>query len=194
MDRVDAESEIVLRHRDVQLDADCLNGLNWAERGILSFQLTRGDRVVAAATEEVRVLARDEWGGLNSGGELLKKDFDRDLSTLESELPHDESGIDVPLILEGMRREVRDIPGFEVVDESALGTFSFAKYLMWKDLVDRIDTLKQNRVVRHLIDNQGKPFESSFGPIPNSQRIDVQFEPKDKLAPCLLTSPLSIAQ
>ncbi|MDZ4821215.1 MAG: DUF4011 domain-containing protein [Planctomycetota bacterium] len=111
--------------------------------------------------------------------QLLKKDFDRDLSTFESDLPRDESGVDVPLLLERMRREVRDIPGFEVIDETALGTFSFAKYLMWKDLVDRIGKLKQNRVVRHLIDEPDKPFESSCGPIPNPQQIDVQFEPKD---------------
>jgi len=111
--------------------------------------------------------------------QLLKKDFDRDLSSFENDLPRDESGVDVPLILERMRREVRDIPGFEVVDESALGTFSFAKYLMWKDLVDRIGSLKQNRVVRHLIDDPDKPFKSSSGSIPNPQQMDVRFEPKD---------------
>ena len=71
VDRADAGSEIVLRDRDVQLDADYLNGLNEAERGVLSFQLTRGDSVVAVARKELRVLAHDEWGGLNSGGELL---------------------------------------------------------------------------------------------------------------------------
>ncbi len=111
--------------------------------------------------------------------QLLKKDFDRDLSFFESDLPCDESGVDVPQVLERMRREVRDIPGFEVVDESAIGTFSFAKYLMWKDLVDRIGTLKQNRVVRHLVDNPEKSFESASGSIPNPQQIDVRFDPKD---------------
>ena len=54
-------------------------------------------------------------------------------------------------MLDRVRHEIRDIPGFEVVDESALSTFSFAKYLMWKDLVDRIDQLQHNRVVNHLI-------------------------------------------
>ena len=111
--------------------------------------------------------------------QLLKKDFDRDLSSFESNLPSDESGVDVPLVLERMRREVRDIPGFEVVDESALGTFSFAKYLMWKDLVDRIGTLEQNRVVRHLVRDPEKAFKSAAGSIPNPQMIDVRFEPKD---------------
>lgn len=111
--------------------------------------------------------------------QLLKKDFDRDLSFFESDLPCDESGVDVPKILERMRREVRDVPGFEVVDESAIETFSFAKYLMWKDLVDRIGTLKNNRVVRHLVDNPEKAFESASGSIPNAKQIDVRFDPKD---------------
>lgn len=112
--------------------------------------------------------------------QLLKKDFDRDLSSLESNLPSDTSGVDVANILDRMRREVRDIPGFEVIDESALGTFSFAKHLMWKDLVDRSAQLKCNRVVRHLIDSPDQAFEvAGAGPIPRSHEIDIDFAPKD---------------
>jgi very-short-patch-repair endonuclease len=115
--------------------------------------------------------------------QMLKKDFDRDLTYLESDLPRDENGYDVSRILDKIRREVREISGFEVVDESVLGTFSFSKYLMWKDLVDRIEMLKQNRVVRHLIDNPEKSFESVCGSIPNPQQIDIRFEPKDIYCP-----------
>ena len=115
--------------------------------------------------------------------QLLKKDFARDLSRFEANLPTDHSGIDVPLILEQMRQEVRDIPGFEVVDESALGTFSFSKYLMWKDLVDRIDRLENNRVVRHLIRDPDKPFESSGDSIPGASEIDTRFEPQELIHP-----------
>lgn len=115
--------------------------------------------------------------------QLLKKDFDRDLSRFENDLPVDQSGVDVPLVLDMMRQEVREIPGFEVVEESALGTFSFAKYLMWKDLVDRSDQLEQNRVVRHLINDPEKPFESSAGAIPRPEEIDTRFEPKDLIYP-----------
>ena len=111
--------------------------------------------------------------------QLLKKDFDRDFSSFESELPRDDSGVDVPLVLETIRREVRDIPGFEVIDESALGTFSFAKYLMWKDLVDRIGMLKKNRVVRHLVESPENPFDSGVGAIAAPHQMDVRFEPKD---------------
>ncbi len=84
--------------------------------------------------------------------EFLKRDFSIRLAELEADLPRDDSGIDVGGILETVRRKVRDVAGFEVVEDLALSTFSFSKYLMWKDLVDRADRLRENRLVRQLID------------------------------------------
>ena len=116
--------------------------------------------------------------------QLLKKDFDRDISQFESDLPQDESGVDVPLVLDQMRRAVRDIPGFEVIDEIALSTFSFSKYLMWKDLVDRTEHLEENRVVRHLIRDPDKPFEAeTTTDIPAPQDIDRNYEPAQLIHP-----------
>jgi hypothetical protein len=43
-----------------------------------------------------------------------------------------------------------------------LGIFSFAKYLMWKDLADRTDILKNNPVVRHLLDTPSERY--ALGP------------------------------
>ena len=76
----------------------------------------------------------------------MKRDFNLRIPELEGELPGDDSGVDVPGIFEIMRRKVRDVAGFEVVEELALSTFSFAKYLMWKDLVDRSDQLRREPV------------------------------------------------
>lgn len=116
--------------------------------------------------------------------QLLKKDFGCDISMFETELPTDASGVDVPRVMDRMRKAVRDIPGFEVVDETSLASFSFAKYLMWKDLVDRVEQLENNRVVRHLIRNPDKAFESGVGvAIPKPHQIDVQFDPKDIFHP-----------
>ena len=84
--------------------------------------------------------------------EFLKRDFSIRIPELEVDLPRDDSGIDVGRILEVVRRKVRDAKSFEVVEDVALSTFSFSKYLMWKDLVDRADRLRENRLVRHLID------------------------------------------
>ena len=60
-----------------------------------------------------------------------------------------------------MRRKVRDVAGFEVVEDLALSTFSFAKYLMWKDVVDRADQLRTNRLVEHLIDGSEESYSES---------------------------------
>lgn len=116
--------------------------------------------------------------------QLLKKDFDCDISYFESNLPTDDSGVDVPRVLERMRHVVRDIPGFEVVDETAISTFSFAKYLMWKDLVNRVGQLENNRVVRHLIQEPDKPFSSGTdGTMPRPHEIDVRYTPSEIVHP-----------
>ena len=116
--------------------------------------------------------------------EFLKRDFDLRIPELEGELPRDQSGIDVPLIFEIMRRKVRDIAGFEVVEELALSTFSFAKYLMWKDLVDRSDQLRQNRLVKHLIDGSVETYGETEGNAPMApEEIDRSRLPRDLLTP-----------
>lgn len=116
--------------------------------------------------------------------EFLKRDFDLGIPELEGELPRDESGIDVPLMFEIMRRRVRDIAGFEVVEDLALSTFSFAKYLMWKDLVDRSDQLRQNRLVSHLIDGSQQMYQETNGSSPfAAEEIDRRCVPRDLLAP-----------
>ena len=117
--------------------------------------------------------------------QMLKQDFGKNLTRFESELPEDESGLDVPKILAMVRHHIRDVAGMEVVDECALGRFSFSKYLLWKDLVDRTDQLKNNRVVKHLLDGGKEVFgdsESRGNPIPTPQEMDL-FEPVDLIHP-----------
>lgn len=110
--------------------------------------------------------------------QFLKQDYGVDLSVYESSLPQDASGVDVPGVFVHVRHVVRDVPGFEVVHELALSTFSFAKYLMWKDLVDRSEMLKRNRVVKHLIDNPDEPFTpGTTQPFPEEKLIDIKYNP-----------------
>ena len=92
--------------------------------------------------------------------QMLRQDFGINLSELSGELPKDRSGIDVHSIWNHVRQKVKDVPGFEVVEEVFLSTFSFAKYLMWKDLTDRTETLKETPFVRHLIDTPRDPYPS----------------------------------
>lgn len=111
--------------------------------------------------------------------QMLKQDFGKDITRFESDMPRDESGVNVPLILQQVRQHVRDIAGTEVIDECALGRFSFAKYLLWKDLVDRTSQLKKNRVVRHLLEGQSQPFDSGPTPIPSPTGIEKRFHPQE---------------
>lgn len=116
--------------------------------------------------------------------QMLKKDFSCDLSTFETDLPTDDSGVDVPLILERVRHAVREIQGFEVIEEAAIAPFSFAKYLMWKDLVERVGQLEHNRVVRHLIHDPDKAFlTGGHGSIPQPPEIDRRYTPQQIVHP-----------
>jgi very-short-patch-repair endonuclease len=91
--------------------------------------------------------------------EMLRQEFRLEVPELAAGLPTDGHGVDVAGIWTAVRKAVRDTPGFEVTEDVLLGSFSFAKYLMWKDLVDRTETLKANRVVRHLLETP--PADSS---------------------------------
>lgn len=116
--------------------------------------------------------------------ELLRHDFELNISGLDGDLPADQSGIDVQGIWNTVRRAVRDMPGFEVTPELVLGTFSFAKYLMWKDLADRTDQLMQSSVVRHLLERKnGGAGPASPGEFPRPELLDAQVEPGQLFTP-----------
>lgn len=116
--------------------------------------------------------------------ELLRHDFELTIPGLEGDLPKDQSGIDVQGIWTTVRRAVRDMPGFEVTTELVLGTFSFAKYLMWKDLADRSEQLMQSPMVRHLLERKlGGDGFTSPGEFPRAEQLDVRVEPGKLFTP-----------
>lgn len=111
--------------------------------------------------------------------QYLEREADLHLPQFSGDLPLDDNGVDVPRILGMMRHAVRDVQGMEVVDETALSTFSFAKFLMWKDLVERTDALRQNRVVKHLIDTPDQTFSEDDAVFADERDIDRRYAPKD---------------
>ncbi len=123
--------------------------------------------------------------------QFLERDCDLKLPQFGGDLPRDDSGIDVPRVLATMRKAVRDVPGMEVIDETALSTFSFAKFLMWKDLVERTEALRENRIVRHLIDTPEQAFASDGGQsvFRDEAKLDRAYAPADII--CLLPSDSS---
>ncbi len=115
--------------------------------------------------------------------EFLKRDFNLKIPQLEGGLPTDDSGIDVPKVFDLIRAKVKDVAHFEVVEDLALSTFSFSKYLMWKDLVDREDQLRENRLVKHLIDGPEERFEGGDSEPVLPKEIDRNYSPSDLFTP-----------
>ena len=124
--------------------------------------------------------------------QMLKQDFEIDLSVFQNDLPKDDSGIDCKHIWSTVRSRITNTPGFEVVEELFLGTFSFAKYLMWKDLSDRLDQLRESVLVDHLVErpNQNYPTTADFI---NADDVDDRIEPSEFFAPLNADSSQMIA-
>lgn len=118
--------------------------------------------------------------------QMLRERFEIDIKGLDP-LPRDDSGVDVTKILAIFRQAVKEIHRWEVTEDTYLGIFSFAKYLLWKDLKDRTQDLKTNRVVGHLIDRPREPL-SDRGDLSQRSDMDERHPPETLLAPLLADS------
>lgn len=131
----------------------------------------------------VKMIANDDEPRFNTTLlEMLKKDFGIEIHGLGGALPEDASGVDVAAIWTRVRHAIKEVPGFEVVEDVVLGHFSFAKYLMWKDLADRSAALKESPVVKHLLDTPREPYDSDIRFV-DPEDIDREYTPADLLTP-----------
>lgn len=109
----------------------------------------------ATMADGVKMYRLDEEATVNTTlVEFLRSQFCLTVSGIDP-LPTDDSGVDVPLVLKAFRAAVKGMEGWEVLDEAHLGCFSFGKFVMWKDMTDRVDELKKNPLVEHLIGGGG---------------------------------------
>jgi hypothetical protein len=109
--------------------------------------------------------------------EMLRQDFGLEISGLDESLPSNERGSDIAGVWNRVRQEIAGIEGFEVIEDVVVGTFSFAKYLMWRDLVDRRHRILANRVVRRLAESPREPFRD-FAEFPDPSRLDREYPPE----------------
>lgn len=86
--------------------------------------------------------------------ELLRSQYKMTIPGL-SPLPTDESGVDVKKILQIIRQSIKNMKGWEVREEARIGHFSFGKFVMWTDMTARLEVLKQNPLIDHLISGNG---------------------------------------
>ena len=114
--------------------------------------------------------------------EMLRQDFQLHLPAVADDLPRDDSGLDVAAIWRAVATAVKDMPGWEVTREVCLGQFSFAKYLMWKDLADHAGRLRVNPVVRHLIDTPDQAYADRAAFVAPGQ-LDAVLAPSGNFCP-----------
>lgn len=174
------------------------NGTNtlYAAVGVLEWRETEhGDRVLRAPILLVPVELKrksvlegftlhriDEETRLNvTLMEMLRQQFQKEIPGLDP-LPEDASGVNVPLVFKLFRDAVRDLAGWEVKAEIWLSQFSFTKFLLWKDLSDRLDELTRNRVVHHLIHDAGRQYPNPPNDI-RPEHLDDGFHPREIFCP-----------
>ncbi|MEM9379498.1 MAG: DUF4011 domain-containing protein [Planctomycetota bacterium] len=113
--------------------------------------------------------------------EYLRRDHEIDVPGLEP-LPLDEKGVDVELVLRVFKDAIKDEDTWEVVDEAQIGLYSFSKYLLWRDLRDRSEILRENPLVAHLIDRPGEPYEGEVEQ-PDPDELDDEVAASEVFAP-----------
>ena len=81
--------------------------------------------------------------------EMLRQDFDINIGGLDV-LPKDESGVDVKLIFNIIRKGIMNQKKWNVEEQAILGIFSFNKFIMWNDIHNNADKLRKNKIVNSL--------------------------------------------
>ncbi|ARU04589.1 DNA helicase [Comamonas serinivorans] len=114
--------------------------------------------------------------------EMLRQDFQLELGVPTGDLPRDDAGLDIAGIWASVRQAIKDMRGWEVSEDVVLAMFSFAKYLMWKDLTERTGDLRESPVVAHLLDTPREPYPSST-PFPDTARLDRDYPPQAVFSP-----------
>jgi len=120
--------------------------------------------------------------------EMLKQDFGLEIPELEGDLPTDAHGLDVQGIWNIVRFKIKEIEGWEVKEGVVVSTFSFVKYLMWRDLCERVDSLKESQVVKHLIESPRDMYTGTGVEFPEPRKLDQTRHPKDTFIPMLADS------
>ncbi len=144
---------------------------------LLPMHLTR-----KSIREGFRLQRGDEDARINTTLlEKLKQDFGLDTDHLKT-LPEDENGVDIDLALKNFRKVIMDVPRWDVVNNCALGLFSFNKFLMWADLESHQDSLLNSKVVRHLVETPGSAFEGNVV-YPQASELDKILPAGENLCP-----------
>lgn len=108
--------------------------------------------------------------------EMLKQDFSLNIGGLEV-LPRDESGVDVKLVFNTVRKGIMSQNRWDVEEIAILGIFSFNKFIMWNDIHNNADKLCESKIVKSLVSGKIE-WEEGEG-----FQLDQDFKPADMALP-----------
>ncbi|WP_310604090.1 DUF4011 domain-containing protein, partial [Anaerosporobacter sp.] len=82
--------------------------------------------------------------------EMLHREHNIDISGLDS-LPMDECGVDLSCVFREVRKGIEGKANWSVEEYAFLGLFSFNEFIMWRDIHNRAEELKKNKLVASLL-------------------------------------------
>ena len=104
-----------------------------------------------SANQGYALQARDEDPHFNTTLlEMLRQVYEIEIGGLEP-LPSDEHGVDIKKVFAIVRSAVFKLPGWDVVESSAISNFSFAQFAMWNDIHGCTSELDNSKIVRSLM-------------------------------------------
>ena len=112
--------------------------------------------------------------------ELLKQQFKINLGVLDP-LPTDDHGVDVKRIFATVREGVKNMHRWNVMEETLLGLFSFNKFVMWNDIHNNAEKLKDNEVVKSLM--EGRVTLTDLDNVVDARDVDKNSQPSDYCIP-----------
>lgn len=112
--------------------------------------------------------------------EMLRQNFSITIPGMDP-IPTDESGVNVRLIFSIFRNSIRDQPKWDIEEQAIVGIFSFNKFIMWNDIHNNADKLKENDLVRSLIN--GKIEFAVDNTISDASFLDKNFTAADIVLP-----------
>ncbi len=112
-------------------------------------------KLVRKSLKDYRMTSLDEETVINPTLlELLRSQFRLTIPEIDPP-PQDEKGLDLNAIVEAFVKATSVMKGWTVTRDAALGQFSFGKFVMWKDMTTRMDDLRKNPLVEHLVNGGG---------------------------------------
>lgn len=112
--------------------------------------------------------------------EYLRQDHGVNITGLDP-LPLDEHGIDLPLVFNTVRQAIMGKARWNIEEYAFIGLFSFSRFVMWSDLRNRSEEIKQNKVVSSLI--EGAMTWTSEEINITSENIDTEFDAANTAVP-----------